>query len=178
MFFLSHCHTDHMRGLAELATTACIYTTAVSSLIVRSMWPHLQANIKVLEISIATSVKLKHKSFVVTALSAGHCAGSCMFLFQVEGRDILYTGDFRISLSNLEKFQLLREARDNNHLSIYLDSTFLKKSFIKFPKQSESVKAILKIIGKFLHASKYHKGKLLIVFYIDLLDSLILNHFI
>lgn len=172
-FFLSHCHTDHMRGLAELTTTAPIYMTSVSSLIVSSKWPHLQVNIKILETSVATSVELTHKSFVVTALSAGHCAGSCMLLFQIEGLDILYTGDFRISLSNLEKFQQLREVQDNNQLSIYLDSTFLKKSYTKFPKQSESVEAILKMVGSFLHTSKDRRGKASN----NVLHSLILNYF-
>lgn len=31
----------------------------------------------------------------VTAISAGHCPGSVMFLFEQENRRILYTGDFR-----------------------------------------------------------------------------------
>lgn len=168
-FFLSHCHTDHMRGLAELTTMAPIYMTSVSSLIISRKYPRFQANIKVLEIEIATSVKLTNKSFVVTALSAGHCAGSCMILFQIEGQDILYTGDFRISLLNLEKFQHLREVRDNEQLSIYLDSTFLKKPFTKFPKQSESVETILKMVGNFLCTSKYHKGKTLNTFLCSLI---------
>lgn len=47
VFFLSHCHTDHMVGLAELASAdkstdaAVMYLSAVSAVIVRGLYTEL-----------------------------------------------------------------------------------------------------------------------------------------
>jgi len=159
-YFLSHCHTDHMRGLNLLTTNSPIYMTALSALFIRKKYPQLKDNIKILEYNIATYVEIEHKGFLVTALSAGHCAGACMLLFQVEGCDILYTGDFRISSKNSLKIKILEEIRANENSVIYLDSTFLKNTFPNFPSQTESVTKILEIVGAFLKKSKNHKVNL------------------
>ena len=92
-------------------------------------------------------------------LLTGHCAGSCMLLFQIENCDVLYTGDFRISLKNARNIKLLQEIKDSSNTIVYLDSTFLKPTFPDFPTQTESVNEILKIVKKFLENSMNHKGK-------------------
>lgn len=47
-------------------------------------------------ISDATEVIINESQrFIVTALPAGHCPGSVMFLFEGFGKSVLYTGDFR-----------------------------------------------------------------------------------
>lgn len=162
-YFLSHCHSDHMKGLCLLSTNAPIYMSAISALFIRRKCPQLEGNIKVLELGIATSIEYEHEgstsSFIVTALSAGHCAGSCMLLFQIEGSDILYTGDFRMSMKNARRVKILEEIRENASSVIYLDSTFMKISFPNFPTQTESVTKILEIVEKFLSKSKKCKGK-------------------
>lgn len=163
-YFLSHCHTDHMRGLSLLTTNSPIYMSALSEIFIRKKYPLLKDNIKILEYNVATYVEIERKGctgFLVTALSAGHCAGACMLLFQVEGRDILYTGDLRISMKNALKIKILEEIRASENLVIYLDSTFFKTSFPNFPSQTESVKKILEIVEEFLKKSKNHKGKII-----------------
>lgn len=161
-YFLSHCHTDHMRGLRLLHTESPVYTTSISALLIRNKSPQLADKIRILELGVPTAVDLPGSSqnFVVTALSAGHCAGSCMLLFQIEGCDILYTGDFRISLKNANNIKLLKEIRNNSSTVLYLDSTFLKLSFPSFPSQSESVTTIVDIVEKFLRKSMNHKSKM------------------
>jgi hypothetical protein len=161
-YFLSHCHTDHMRGLAELQTEACVYTTSISALLLRRKCPQLEENIRILEIGVPTAIEVSQDdemvNFVVTAISAGHCPGSCMLLFQIEGCDVLYTGDFRISLKDAQNVKLLKEIRSNSPI-VYLDSTFLSSKFPSFPTQTESVKLILKIVEDFLGQSMNHKGE-------------------
>lgn len=161
-YFLSHCHTDHTTGLASLQTEAPIYATSITALFVRRRYPHLEKNLKILEIGIPISVQVSSEanSFVVNAISAGHCAGSCMLLFQIEGFDILYTGDLRISLKNARNIKLLDEVRSNSNAILYIDSTFMKASFRQFPTQTESIKATLEIVEDFLKKSKNHKGLL------------------
>lgn len=165
-YFLSHCHTDHMVGLGLLSTSAPIYTTSISGLIISRNYPSLQGNIRILEVGIATVIKIAghDQDVVVTALSAGHCVGACMLLFQTDNRDILYTGDFRISLENLKKFPLLQEVRNNEQCTVYLDSTFLKKTFSRFPKQTESVQTIVSMVESFFSKSNNSKGELVLQF--------------
>lgn len=164
-YFLSHCHTDHMKGLSQLKTSAPVYTSSISALLIQRQCPNLIPNIKVLELGITTSIELENDEnnetihFSVTALSAGHCVGSCMLLFQVEGRDILYTGDFRMSLKNAMNMKILEEIRNFKKTTIYLDSTFLKTTFPQFPTQTESVMKIKEISKRFLDKSDNHKGE-------------------
>lgn len=163
-YFLSHCHTDHMKGLSLLETDAPLYTTSISALIIQRQCPNIQ-NIRVVELGISTSIELQQEennetiNFSVTALSAGHCVGSCMLLFQIEDHDILYTGDFRMSLKNAQNIKILEELRNLKKTTIYLDSTFLKTSFPFFPTQTESVRKIKEIAKNFLDESKNHKGE-------------------
>ena len=168
-YFLSHCHTDHMRGLCLLKTEAPIYMSAISALFIQKKCPHLAENIKILELGIATSIEIENEcsstTFIVTALSAGHCAGSYMFLFQIEGCDILYTGDFRISVKNARRVKALQEIRANENSAIYIDSTFLKTSYPKFPSQTQSVTQIVEMVETFLNRSKNHKSKFAISSY-------------
>lgn len=158
-YFLSHCHSDHMSGLSSLQTDSPVYTTAISALFIQQKCPQLSENLIILEPGIPTSIRLTQncETFVVTALSAGHCAGSCMLLFQKENCDILYTGDFRISLKNAKNIKIFEDIRDS---TIYLDSTFLSTKFPQFPSQAESVKEILEIVQNFLTKSTHHKGKI------------------
>lgn len=167
-YFLSHVHSDHLKGLTRLGlvTGVHIYMTSISALFIRERYPHLVSNIRELEIGFPLEIEVllpddRPIKFVVTALSAGHCPGSCMLLFQLEGCDILYTGDFRISLRNAQNIKVLHELRTHPNFVIYLDSTFMKKSFPKFPSQTESVKKIARITGEYLRRSENHKGETL-----------------
>lgn len=168
-YFLSHCHTDHTKGLAMLQTDAPIYATAISALIIRSKCPHLKDNIRELEMGIPTAIELDSddesttSSFVVTAISAGHCAGACQLLFQTDGHDILYTGDFRMSLKNAQNITLLNEIKNRKNVIAYIDSTFMKPSFANFPTQTESVNKIVAVVRRFLEKSPRHKGLQILV---------------
>ncbi|CAO1327886.1 unnamed protein product [Diamesa tonsa] len=161
--FVSHCHTDHMHGLSELKDFKYpIYATSISALFIRRKFPSLEGNIKELEIGFPTGIDIQlsnedNFSFVVTCLSAGHCPGSCMYLFETDKKTILYTGDFRISLKNLENIKQLKELQDHDFLVIYMDSTFFKKSFSKFPTQTESVEKIIELVDNWTKKSKHHK---------------------
>ncbi|CAO1366603.1 unnamed protein product [Diamesa serratosioi] len=161
--FVSHCHSDHMHGLAELKNFEYpIYATSISALFIRTKFPNLKENIKELEIGFPTAIDIQLSddekiSFVVTCLSAGHCPGSCMFLFETDTKAILYTGDFRTSLKNLGNIKQFKELRDHDNVVIYMDSTFFKKSFSKFPTQTESVQKIIELVDNWIKKSNHHK---------------------
>ena len=163
-FFLSHCHSDHMKGLENLSHISTpLYTTNLSALIIRKKYPSI--NIKILEYGCSTNIELtdddgKEIKFIVTALNGtGHCLGACMLLFQIEGLDILYTGDFRISLRHATNITLLNEIKSYGNLILYLDTTFLNESYKYFPSQQESSSKVIEIIDKHLSQSSSHRGK-------------------
>jgi DNA cross-link repair 1C protein len=160
-YFLSHCHSDHMRGLSSLATNgAPLYTTQLSSLIIKKKYPHL--NVLELELGYPKHIEVLYDNkiikFIVTALSAGHCLGACMLLFQTENNDILYTGDFRMSLRELKNIKLLNEIREYERVILYLDSSFMKDSYQHFPTQKESLTQIIEIAENFLLNSSNSRG--------------------
>lgn len=97
-FMLTHAHTDHMRDLkgsfGERRPNAKIFCTEVTAQLAI-------ISIKGLDKSYFRVVELYqpfHTAPGVTAWAfpAYHCDGSCMFLFEIDGRTrVLYTGDFR-----------------------------------------------------------------------------------
>ena len=73
-FFLSHCHSDHMKGLSALKTQANVYMTSISALFIRKKCPQLVDNVIILELGMPTQIELvqdNEANFVVTAISAG-----------------------------------------------------------------------------------------------------------
>lgn len=162
-YFLSHCHSDHMRSLENLSQISQpLYTTTLSALIIQKRYPSI--NVQILEYGFPINIEFtdddgKEVKFIVTALNAtGHCMGACMLLFQIEGLDILYTGDFRISLKHAQNIKTLNEIKSYSNLVLYLDTTFLNNSYKHFPSQHESSIKVIEIIDKHLSQSSSHKG--------------------
>ncbi|XP_053698408.1 protein artemis-like [Sabethes cyaneus] len=153
VFFLSHCHRDHMAGL-ELPEPlpGPLYTSPISAVFLKHRFPHLSSGIRTLEIGVATSITLntdsESREIQVTAIPAGHCPGSVMLLFENQAhQQILYTGDFRLSPKDLRNIVPLRTV----HLdAVYLDTTFFNRSFSYFPSQSESLAKISSLATEWL----------------------------
>ncbi|KAG5676880.1 hypothetical protein PVAND_006684 [Polypedilum vanderplanki] len=160
-FFLSHCHTDHLIGIKDLSNSELpIYTTELSAMILKTQYPDL--NVKSIEIGVPTNFELeidsKHETkFIVTLINGGHCIGSCMFLFQTEEHDILYTGDFRFTLKDVENIQILKDAKIYGKLKIYLDTTFMKNEYKNFPRQKDSCQKVVEIVQNHLGQSQMNK---------------------
>lgn len=160
-YFLSHCHSDHLKDIENFDEESPLYATPISKLIVSKKYPKINA----IELDIGTSKNLEVANsdgsslpFIVTPLSAGHCMGACMFLFQIEGTDILYTGDFRMSIDDAKKIKHLRDIVGYGNLVLYFDSTFFSPTYEKFPKLKDSIEKTIEIADKHLKACSSHKG--------------------
>lgn len=98
----------------------------------------------------------------VTLISAGHCPGSVMFLFEdSEDKRILYTGDFRLSAQELRLLKPLHK-HDGTPKEIhktYFDSTFWSEKYADFPSRDDSCDIICSIIKEWTS-----KGSQYIVF--------------
>ena len=118
---LSHCHLDHSGGISIFSSDRVpIYSTAVTKPLTELL---LLDSIKISHeegVSLPFTkrdVKRTMKDFVAvrygeripfrdvcfTFLDAGHVPGSAMILLEVEGKRLLYTGDFKTSDTRLLK---------------------------------------------------------------------------
>lgn len=167
IFFLSHCHTDHMNGLNSLFFESLekynkyLYCSPISKIILQSKFS-LKENSHIKEISLDTPVIIEYKDkednchvISVLTISAGHCLGSVMFLFEKQTKLILYTGDFRINPEDLSKLKSLHIKQGFRLLpkkfnKVYLDTTFLNYQFSYLPPRKESLMKINQAVNEWL----------------------------
>lgn len=149
IFFLTHWHSDHYKGLTPTWNRGPIYCSPETAILLRDLYPKIPRIIS-LELNVPhwITVGLSGSQGVnVTLIDANHCLGSVMILFQSEAtNNILYTGDFRFISSMLQHPALLDSSGNIitiNHL--YLDNTFSDPEF-NFPPQEECTQMIIKAI--------------------------------
>ncbi|KAI1436493.1 hypothetical protein GGR50DRAFT_650544 [Xylaria sp. CBS 124048] len=114
--FLSHVHSDHLAGL-ETFNGSFIYCSAATKEILLRLeksavrlnyargiledpglqtYKHLEKHLKPLPLDTPAVIELyPGHSIRVTLFDANHCVGGVMFLFEGDGKAVLYTGDIR-----------------------------------------------------------------------------------
>ena len=161
VYFLSHCHSDHMKGLNEnffkslTKQNKFLYCSHISKSILENKFLVLQSNsltshnLKELALDDATIISYKHNgidiSITVTCISSGHCPGSIMFLINIKDKTILYTGDFRINVQDFCKLKSLHFTTRNIPITIdkvYLDTTFINFDPKSFPARLDSLQIL------------------------------------
>ncbi|KAK0179567.1 hypothetical protein PV327_005308 [Microctonus hyperodae] len=168
VFFLSHCHTDHMQGL-DLQFFQRIhdkhqylYCTPISKAILINMFKlndNLVNTIRTIDgcspIIINYNQDSKILYLTVTCIPAGHCPGSIGFLFENEQYRILYTGDFRFDIDDLSKIKPLHTNVQDKIIpkkfdTIYLDTTFFNSEFRYLPSRQKALREICKIVDNWI----------------------------
>ncbi|RYP11225.1 hypothetical protein DL764_000181 [Monosporascus ibericus] len=105
--FLSHVHSDHLRGLDTLKSPLEIllrlgklpsrlnYARGITEKH-NPTYKELEKIVKPLPLETPVVLKLKPGFQIqVTLLDANHCVGAVMFLVEGDGKAVLYTGDIR-----------------------------------------------------------------------------------
>lgn len=162
IFFLSHCHKDHMTGLGSRALLDALRTRCTflhCSEVTRALLLHytefrdLIPFLKALPMEEPVSVKLEptldasEMNLTVTLLPAGHCPGSAMFLIQGGNGTVLYTGDFRLTVDEVKRIQSLHPGgRLMSITTLYLDTTFCTPISSDIPDRETSRQFILSCI--------------------------------
>ncbi|XP_048002832.1 protein artemis-like isoform X2 [Leguminivora glycinivorella] len=173
-YFLSHTHTDHTPGLYErrfiqtLKTNdAVMFMSEMSAAVVRyevqcrlrdcdteEIFKRIRiVGIETIEIQLNADPKRRQRAtkLYVTAVPAAHSIGSVMFLFKTDFTTVLYTGDFRISINDVPKFNQLHDNGTPIPIdTLYVDTTFLDDRYTTFPKRSVSVDAALREMESWL----------------------------
>lgn len=77
VYFLSHCHTDHLQGLENSnKINVSLYCTELSAHFLKQRYPQHEDQIKIVSIGSPLLIQEKELNFQVTFIPAGHCAGS------------------------------------------------------------------------------------------------------
>ncbi|XP_003972810.3 protein artemis [Takifugu rubripes] len=172
-YFLSHCHKDHMKGLKgpalkrklQFSRTVRLYCSFVTKELLLSspryaFWEEYTVPLELespTQISLVEETTGEKEDLVVTLLSAGHCPGSVMFLFEGSQGTVLYTGDFRISAGDISRMEHLHSgSRVKDIQSIYLDSTFYDPRFYRIPTRETCLNGIMELVGNWISQSSYH----------------------
>lgn len=126
-----------------------LYATSISCRILINKY---NAN-NLIELSPYHSTTISvNRVLTVTSIPAGHSPGSVMFLFETKSCRILYTGDYRIDKNDIERISAFHTDTIQTKIidKIYLDTTFFKESYPCFPRRSESLNEICRIIGNYI----------------------------
>jgi len=166
-YFLSHCHTDHMKGLRSYVfqnrlrneARVYLYCSVITAhiLTAQTSFAELSHKIKVLPLGVSTVVEIHDpddsvEEVTVSLIPTGHCPGAVMFLFEGEMGNILYTGDFRLCEGDVSRFRQLHHLDGSVKVidKLYLDTTFLSHQYMQFPSRLSSISLLCSLITSWL----------------------------
>ena len=154
-YFLSHFHSDHYIGLTARWTHGPIYCSKVTGSLVRKQLGTAQKWVVELEFEKKYDIP-GTEGATVTMISANHCPGSSLFLFEKsmskgpknQVKRILHCGDFRACPAHVEHPLLKPDVVDSvsgkskqQKIDIcYLDTTYLNPRY-SFPPQDDVIQA-------------------------------------
>ncbi|AEO64169.1 uncharacterized protein THITE_48711 [Thermothielavioides terrestris NRRL 8126] len=163
--FLSHIHSDHLAGLESLRSPLLRYPCRINYangiLEARiQRYRHLRNLLKPIPLDTPTLLELEPGNHIqVTLLDANHCPGAVMFLFEGNGKAVLYTGDVRSEpwfVNSLARSPSLIEYSSGLKTldTIYLDTSFLDN--IEFPTKAEGIVELLQKVSRYPADTIFH----------------------
>ncbi|SPQ26974.1 472e3bed-0eb1-4807-835d-5ff55159e861 [Thermothielavioides terrestris] len=177
--FLSHIHSDHLAGLESLRSPFVFCSAATKEMLLRlerypcrinyangileariQRYRHLRNLLKPIPLDTPTLLELEPGNHIqVTLLDANHCPGAVMFLFEGNGKAVLYTGDVRSEpwfVNSLARSPSLIEYSSGLKTldTIYLDTSFLDN--IEFPTKAEGIVELLQKVSRYPADTIFH----------------------
>ena len=176
VYFLSHCHSDHMVGLNEPELferlkryNFKIYCHKISAALLSALphYRHLTPFVIPLEamteVTINVSIhggnfdEINSYPLTVTLIPAGHCPGSVMFLLASTDISVLFTGDFRFEVGQVKRIKYLyddlRQSAVRNFDNIYVDTTFCKLDTCFLPSRESCLSSIFQAVSDWIFCS-------------------------
>lgn len=157
IFFLSHCHADHMRGLdSNVPLPGPLHLSPISGVFIKHRFPHHADIVRSFNVGEQLALKVHPSTgeapyeLYVRSLSAEHCPGSVMFYFEGNATRVLYTGDFRLSSQK----NFTTQSSGIRPTIVYLDSTFLDEDYSYFPSREESTARVINLCTEWLAADQ------------------------
>jgi hypothetical protein len=167
LFFLTHAHADHLRGLSAEWDFAPIHMSDVTRALVLGRFKGFRRPELLCAAAIGERLTLPLPGTAeaagadaadlvsVTFLPANHIAGAVMLLFEWRDaarggavRSVLHTGDFRYA-PKMDDFAVLLE-RERRIDQLVLDSTFVGAVWRHLPTRAESIDEVLRLVDAHL----------------------------
>ncbi|KAK0641007.1 beta-lactamase-like protein [Cercophora newfieldiana] len=177
--FLSHIHSDHLAGLESLRSPFVYCSPATREMLLRlerfpcrinyakgilearvQRYKHLKNLLKPLPLETPTVLELEPGNHIQVALfNANHCPGAVMFLFEGNGKAVLYTGDIRSEpwfVNAIARSPALIEYSFGLKTldTVYLDTSFTED--LTFPPKSEGIRELLEKVSKYPKDTIFH----------------------
>lgn len=140
IFFLSHMHADHYRGISNSFNTGKIFCSKETAILLECKFPGVKHLIITLEYNKPYKIILNEKNDLyatVVFMDANHIIGSSMILFMGYFGNILYSGDLRYHDKLLKDNYFLFNPNGSLNYPIdelILDNTYCDPIFA-FPSQ-------------------------------------------
>lgn len=175
--FLSHIHSDHLAGL-DIYKGRPIYCSAATRGILLKLqrrasrinfaqgileteeitYKHQSRRLKSLPLNTPTEIELDpNRTIRVTLLDANHCPGAVMFLFEGNGKAVLYTGDIRSEPCHvdaiirnpcmLEYVHTQEKCGLKTIDRVYLDTSFTED--VQFQTKSDGLRELLEKVSSY-----------------------------
>ncbi|KAI7781934.1 DNA repair protein [Diaporthe eres] len=175
--FLSHIHSDHIAGLDTFKGRLVYCSAATRAMLLKLQrkasrinfaqgileaeeitYRHQRNRLKALPLNTPTDVELAPNNTVrVTLLDANHCPGAVMFLFEGDGKAVLYTGDIRSEAWHVDallrnpcmvEYSIDRDSRRLKTLDkIYLDTSFTED--VQFQTKADGLRELLDKVARY-----------------------------
>lgn len=171
VYFLSHCHCDHMEGLGSpefldrLSSRSDIflYCSEVTKILLMEKLAKLEKFVKILKVGEPSCIPIpaqnsaKTEEVTVTLIHASHCPGSVMFLFEGFDGTALYTGDFRWESDQIQNVPALHvDQRVKPLASLYVDTTFCHPNSFLIPSRRTIIKVVCDLVTEWTAKGSNH----------------------
>ncbi|KAK4516155.1 Mitochondrial carrier protein ymc2 [Mucor velutinosus] len=143
-YFLTHYHADHYGGLRASWSHGPIYCSQVTANLVKQ---ELRVDSRYVHpLPMNQLYPIAESNVQVALIDANHCPGSVLFLFVVDKKRHLHTGDFRAA-PRMCLHPLIKQPENPPISCLYLDTTYLSPQYA-FPAQEECIQAVCNVVKK------------------------------
>uniref|UniRef100_A0A915PC94 DNA repair metallo-beta-lactamase domain-containing protein n=1 Tax=Setaria digitata TaxID=48799 RepID=A0A915PC94_9BILA len=182
VFFLSHCHSDHMQGLDTdhfyqlmAGKFAVLYCHKISKILLSSepscerLLEHVVSKDYNQKFTVTAVCNDEDRKQLVPApsadvifLDAKHIPGSAMILFEFHnGLRLLYTGDYRLTKDDWTACDMLKDPLTSSGFkrldALYFDSTFCRMGAENMPTLKKSCGLCVKMVREWLEKDPENK---------------------
>ena len=153
VYFLTHAHTDHTRGLSRGWRNGLLYCSKISAdiLVYRGIVSPSVLRVRHLEQPFEITDQ-KHPGTPVTAtfLDANHCPGAIMVALEwPSGSAVVCTCDFRYTEAMWASPTLRRIVDSKSCAALHYDASWAHEALCNFPEKGDSVGMLLDLIERF-----------------------------
>ncbi|MFC1742545.1 hypothetical protein ACFL35_01020 [Candidatus Riflebacteria bacterium] len=162
-FFLTHCHSDHLRGLNSDWDKGVIFTSSINCSLLPLITGVDPGRVREIPSPFRLKTRLSNVEIEVEQLDANHCMGAVMYFIKwfskqdEREKTCLVTGDFRVD----DRLLGWAEAHAGVDYLLY-DDTYEKEN-IEFPMKSDSILEVVEIIrqhpNRTIYLAVYNVGK-------------------